>query len=200
MASEAGQVSGSLFGAYGSIVQGQQTSSLLDNHAREQRQNATLAVQAAQYNANRQQILSGKRIGAETAAFGASGVTMDSGSVLSVLGDSAASAELDRLNIIHGGDVRAINYQNQASLDEYAAKNALQASYWNAASSIAMGGSKAFGSGSGKTSTTADPNAVDPNAAWRSNPGAASSMDTGVGTGAGYGAAGGATSDFAAFA
>ena len=64
------------------------------------------------------------------------------------------NSELDRLKILHGADVHAINYENQASLDEMGARSARNASYLNAVSSIMMGGGKVFGAASGgKTNT-----------------------------------------------
>ncbi len=145
MASIASNTTGIGFGAYGSLMQGQQTADLLDNQAKIQRSNADQDRLAAKANADRVMTLASKVEGKATAAYAASGVSSSSGSVLAVLGASASNAELDRQNIIHGGEVRAINAENQASLDELGSKHAIQASYFNALSSIFGGGSKMIG-------------------------------------------------------
>lgn len=149
MASIASNTTGVGFGAYGSLMQGQQTADLLDNQANIQRTNATQTRLAAAANSNRQMTMATKVEGRASASYAAAGVDSSSGSVLAVLGASAANAELDRQNILHGGEVRAINYENQASLDELGAKHAIQASYFNALSSIAGGGSKTIGNNMG---------------------------------------------------
>lgn len=149
MASEASGVQGSLTGAAGAIIQGQAQANALDRAAAIERNNANLEIQTGEANAALSALHSNKKIGNIVAGYGSSGVAADSGSALAVLAASTANAELDRQNIIHGSKVRAINYENQAVMDEIGAKSALQGSYMNAFSSITMGGSKAFGNGAG---------------------------------------------------
>ena len=149
MASEASGFAGSLTSAAGALYQGQAQSGALDRAAAVERNNASLDIATGNVNAGRLEASAGKAIGQTTASFGAAGVTSDSGSVMNVLAASAANMELDRQNILHGAQVRAINYNNQATMDEIGAKSALQGSYMNALSSIAMGGSKVFGQSSG---------------------------------------------------
>lgn len=149
MASEAGGVAGSMTGAAGSLYQGQAQSDALQRAADIQRQNAALDIESSQANADRQMISANQKIGAATTGYAASGVTGDSGSAMDVLAASHANAELDKQNILHGGIVRATNYNNQAAMDETGAESAMKGSYLNAVSSIVMGGSKAFGQGAG---------------------------------------------------
>ncbi len=149
MASEAIGGAGAGIGAFGALIQGQAQSNALDRAAQIERQNAELDIQAGQTNAAISSINSDKRMGAITAGYGASGVEANSGSALAVLAASTTNAELDRQNIIHGAKVRAINYENQASMDEVGAKSALQGSYMNAMASIVTGGAKVFGRGAG---------------------------------------------------
>jgi hypothetical protein len=52
---------------------------------------------------------------------------------------SHQNAELDRLNILHGADIRAINYENQAAMDKFGADSAIKGSYWSALGSITGG-------------------------------------------------------------
>lgn len=133
---ETSVISGGTLGVYGSLLEGKQKSDVLNFQANIQNRNAAEAVAAAKFNANKQNMMATKLLGSEAAGYGASGVTADSGSVLDVIGASAANAEMDHQNILHGGEIRAVNYENQASLDSLGAKNALTASYFNAISSI----------------------------------------------------------------
>lgn len=140
MSQYAAQTTGTLFGAYGSLMSGKQTSDLLKNQADTQTRNANEALVAAKYNADRESLIATKHLGSMQASYAASGVDASSGSVLAVMAASAANAELDRQQILHGGQLRAVNYTNQASLDRLGAGHALQASYFNALSSVVAGG------------------------------------------------------------
>lgn len=133
------QMMGAPFAAAGALVQGKMTSDSLDAQADSQMQQSYEAERKGQADAMRSQVISAQKIGTATAAYGASGVTSNSGSVLDVIQASTQNAELDRLNILHGADVKAINYANQAALNRYGAKAALSGSYWNAVGAI-MGG------------------------------------------------------------
>lgn len=143
----AAAVAGAAVGIYGSLKSGQDEYNALSLQAKLQRQNATEALQKGQVDADRQQLIAGHRIGSEEAAFSASGVGMDSGSVMAVLGASHAASELDRMNILHGATIRAINYENQAGFDERGAASAREGSYWRALSFGLGGASKVYGQG-----------------------------------------------------
>jgi hypothetical protein len=147
---------GGPFQAAGALEQGQQESQLYNYNAQVQTNNANLALRSAALNAQKQSVAATRAIGASKAAYGASGVTGDSGSVMSVMASSAANAELDRQNILYGGQVKAINYENQASLDQVAGNNALNASYFNAIGSMFGGVSQSIGNSSGGSSDGAD--------------------------------------------
>ncbi len=142
MSSYASQTVGTGFGAFGALVQGQNTANSLNYDAQVQQNNATTALTTAKFNADKQSLLATRQMGAATAAYGASGVSADSGSVMAVMGASAANAELDRQNILHGGDIRATNYENQVSIDQLGASNAIKSSYFNALSAMVAGGGK----------------------------------------------------------
>jgi hypothetical protein len=125
--------------AVGSLTQGQATSSALNAQAKLQQQNANEAEAQGQFEATKQGIVAAQKIGAIRANYGASGVTLNSGSAQAVLGASAANAELDRLEILHGTDVKAINYNNQASMNMYGANSAQAGSYLNAVGGLTKG-------------------------------------------------------------
>lgn len=159
---------GGIVGAYGSIYGGQQTADTLEYQAKIQSHNASEATMAASLNADKQDMVAAKVIGGTRAGYAAAGVDASSGSVMSVIAASAANAELDKQNILHGGELRAVNYENQASMDRLGASRAIQASYINAFSSLLGGGAsalKSFGGGSkgggGDTEEEADAGAID---------------------------------------
>jgi hypothetical protein len=139
------QAAGEGIQAIGDISAGQAKAQALRASAEVQRRNAAEAIEASQFDAARQGIIASQKIGAATAAYGASGVAGDSGSVMNVTAAAHANAELDRLNILHGGDIRAINYRNQASMDETAAQNSELAGYIGAVGSAFGGAGKFYG-------------------------------------------------------
>lgn len=151
MSSEISAANGSIIGAYGSILKGNEQSAALDRSAAIARNNAALEIQAGELNASISAIRSQNKMGAISAGFGAGGVASDSGSALSILAMSESNAELDRQNIMHGAKVRAINYENQARADEIGSESALKAGYMNAFSSLMMAGTKSFGNSMGSS-------------------------------------------------
>lgn len=140
---------GAGIGAAGSLLQGQAQSDALKRAAQIQDQNAELDLEASRENAAKVQTQGVLKTGAIENEEGAAGVTSNSGSALDVLRFSAANAELDRLNVLHGGVVRQINAQNQSSMDAVGAESALQGSYMNAVGGILKGGATAFSMGKG---------------------------------------------------
>lgn len=111
-------------------------------------QNATMANNQAAEEERKNRVQSKKQLGDIRASYGSSGVNID-GSALDVLEESAANAELDSLQIKHGGQVKARAYENEANLDRFRAKNAKVAGYFGAASSVLNSGSKIAAGGMG---------------------------------------------------
>jgi hypothetical protein len=130
---------------YGSILKGQQQSQALQYRSTVEEQNATSAMTAAVLNANKQQMQFAKMQGQDIANYGASGVSGESGSVLDTLASNAKASEMDKQSILYGGQIKAVNYQNQASIDKTQAGQALTAGYINAAASLFGGGAKMLG-------------------------------------------------------
>lgn len=141
-----GVAAGALIKAYGEIRGANDQSDTLNYQAKVQAQNASAALVAAKLNADKNTMMFKKIQGQDIANFGASGVSADSGSVLSVLASNAEGAEIDRQNILYGGQVRAINYQNQASVDKVAAGRAMTAGYIGAIGDLGLAGAYAYGS------------------------------------------------------
>lgn len=87
----------------------------LKDQARVAEINAALAQRDAEFNAGRQSLAAGQIIAGTKADYAAAGFSGESGSVLAVLANSYANAELDRLSILHGGNVRSFNYAEEAA-------------------------------------------------------------------------------------
>lgn len=119
----AAQLGGNILSGIGGMYAGEMESAALSAQANLQRQNALLDLEAGHINAQRSIILSGQRIGGLQSAAAASGVNQ-SGSVLSLMASSIMNSEMDRQNILHGSQVKAIQAENQAALDEVGAKSA----------------------------------------------------------------------------
>lgn len=86
-------------------------------------QNASTAMQQGEAVVQSEQRSAARKMGAAIAAYGASGVQVDSGSPVDVLADSARLAELDKLTTRYNYALRAVGFQNQATLDLSEAQN-----------------------------------------------------------------------------
>ena len=80
-----------------------------------------------------------QKIGAQKAALAANGIDVSEGTALDIVEDTAAMGELDALTTRYNAETRAIayeaeanNFNNQASLDTFAGKNAYSAGMTNA--------------------------------------------------------------------
>lgn len=127
---------GGLFSAGGSLAQSWDEKNQLEDLAATEEKNAVIARARGKYDAQKQDIMAGQRIGESIAGYGASGIKQDSGSVLEVLRASHINAEMDRLNILHGAELNAINAENKASAAKFGAKRIDQTKYFKAFSSF----------------------------------------------------------------
>lgn len=146
--------------AYGSYLSGQAQGDALDYQAQNATNNAEIAKQQGDFNAARTMLFANQKIGNEVAGYAASGVDTSSGSALAVIQASHANAELDRLSILHGADIKAINFENQASIDKIAGANTRVASNWGVAGGAIGAGANAYSQssrGPGAQDSTADP-------------------------------------------
>lgn len=140
---EAAMIGSNAISAKGEITQGKMTAASLNNQADNLMTQAQEAEDKGKYDAMREQLIAGQKIGTSIAAYGASGVSQNSGSVLDVVQASHQNAELDKLNILHGADVKAINYQNQASMNRFGAQSTLYGAYFAALGKMTGGAIKA---------------------------------------------------------
>lgn len=128
------------FSGIGSIIQGNMQGDALDFQAGVNATNAQEAREQGAYNASRSQLLANKRIGAMRAGYGAAGISANSASASAVLMSSAANAELDRLNILHQADIKAVNFDNQAMLDRQGAENSRKGGYLGGVAGLVTAG------------------------------------------------------------
>lgn len=125
--------------AIGSLRQGQAQRQAADYNAAIAQQNAVIAQQQGIAAVEAQQRNAARTIGAAKAAYGASGVQVDSGSPLDVLAESARMAELDKLTTKYNYDLRALGFDQQSNLASMNGKNATTSSLLNAGGSMLKG-------------------------------------------------------------
>lgn len=130
--------------AVGAISDSQHQASADKYNARVAEQNSGAALSQASAAAQLQQEQAQREIGATTAAYGASGITMD-GTAIDVLRNSASMAERDKQNILYKGQLQAAGYQDEAQLDRMSASAALTGGYYKAAGAVLKGGSSIYG-------------------------------------------------------
>lgn len=138
-------LAGTAMSAVGAIQQGSAAKNAASFNAAVANNNAIAARQNAAASAKRQQREARLRAGANRAAMGASGV--EGGSAYDLLEDNAMEEELDRLTIIHQGDLRAAGLEASAGLLTAQGKAAKKAGLTSAAGTLLKGGAKAYGSG-----------------------------------------------------
>lgn len=92
-----------------------------DFEAATSERNAQIVKDQALQDEATQRVMARRAIGSMAANYAASGITRE-GSVLDVLSDSVATAEMDSLNIRRKGDLAYQGYMNAASFAHYKAR------------------------------------------------------------------------------
>ncbi len=136
-------IAGAAIGAIGAIRQGQAAQAAAEFNAKVAENNASSAKLQAKEEERRHRIVARKRIGATRAAIGASGISLE-GSPLDVLEENAANAELDALTIRHAGEVANIDFLNRARVERFKGRQAKTNSFFNAGSTLLLGGASAL--------------------------------------------------------
>jgi hypothetical protein len=131
-------VIGTVVSVVGTVVSAVSQRSASQYNAQIADQNAMIARNNAEFNAEQQQRAARLKIGAATANYGASGISME-GSPPDVLESSARNAEIDRQAIIYQGQVRAAGYTDQATLDTMQADNAMSSGIFKGIGDLASG-------------------------------------------------------------
>ena len=130
-------------GTYAAVKSGQAASDAADFNAEQARQNAAALQQQSEQASIAQQRDTGLKLGSLSANQGASGLDPSTGSPLDVLSSSIQQGTLDNLNLKYNYQMKALGYNNTASLDNMEAGNASTAGYLNAAGGALGGGAKA---------------------------------------------------------
>jgi hypothetical protein len=138
------QAAMAVVGAISAIQQGKSAKAAADYNARINEQNAGIARQEAADLARQQERENYLRLGAIHAAQGKSGGAAGEGSVLDVLGDTAAQGELERQNILYRGELKARGYTNTAALDRFEGSQAVSSSYMKAGTELLSGAASAY--------------------------------------------------------
>lgn len=162
-------VVGSLFGAGGALMESSDKASAYEAQANEYSQNAKVERETGAYNVMRQQIAAGKKFGAISTDYAASGVSADSGSAMAVLAGSHVNSEYDRLSILHGSDMRAGIMDERARQDMSAADRSRQMGYFNAFSAIFGGAAKAGMNNSGPETKDVTGEGIDKESSYGGN-------------------------------
>lgn len=138
-------IASAVVSAYGAIQQGKAAQAAGDYNATINAQNAEIARADARAQAEQVKRENYLRLGSIRAAQGKSGGAANEGSVLDVLGDTAAQGELERQNVIYEGEQRARGYLNTGALEQYKGDTARTGSYYKAGSELLSGGAAAYG-------------------------------------------------------
>lgn len=133
------------FSVIGAISGARAESNAAKFNAAQAERNAQVARSNAAADAQAQSRDARRRIGAARAAYGAAGVSLE-GSPLDVLEQSAAEAEMDKMNILYKGELQAMGYEDTAALNRSRAKDAQTAGIFGAGKAVLTGAqSGAFG-------------------------------------------------------
>ena len=131
---------------FGTLIEGENKAISYEYNAKVARMNAEIARQQGVAAVEAQQREGARAMGRAMAAYGASGVQMDSGSPVDVLVDSARNIELDRLTVQYNYALKAVGYESDAKMDLLGAKSARTSSYIKAANQLMGADYSSFGS------------------------------------------------------
>ena len=142
---EIAMIAGAALSAAGAVQQGNAAKQSAKFNAAVANNNAIASRQNASANAKRQAREARQRAGTNRASAAASGVY--GGSAFDLLEDNAMEEELDRLTIIHQGELQAQGLEASAGLLTAQGKQAQIAGYTSAAGSLLKGGGALYDSG-----------------------------------------------------
>jgi hypothetical protein len=151
-------VAASAIGAFGQLQSGKAAEQAGNYNAAIARNNQIIAERQAEDSVKRGDVAADEQrrktariAGAQRAAFGSSGLAIDSPTSLDILGDTAAFGELDALTIksnaqreAYGYRVQGMNYQAEEVMSRVRGKNANAAAQIGAASTL-IGGAASGG-------------------------------------------------------
>tara|TARA_S200000501_G_scaffold224852_1_gene210775 strand:+ start:565 stop:1044 length:480 start_codon:yes stop_codon:yes gene_type:complete len=138
---------GTAVSAYGQYQAGKAQKRAYDYNAQIQEQNARIAQEQADYEARRQESRTRKMLAAQRVAYAGSGFTSNTGTALDTLRQTMSEGEMDKMAILYGGSVEAVNQRAQASLSRMQGKAAYKAGMYNAAGTLLAGGGQTYTTG-----------------------------------------------------
>jgi hypothetical protein len=139
-------VASTLMSAAGQASQGKSAQAIAEFNAQQRELEAKQTRDAAQFEETRQRERAARLMGAQRAAYGGSGVTLE-GTPLIVQADTAEEAELDALAIRYSGSVAEARSRAAAAAERMQGKAMRQAGYFGAGTTLLQGGAKAFSMG-----------------------------------------------------
>lgn len=107
------------FGAYSSYQSGQQQQAASNYNAQVASNNAAIASQVGESNAQQAALQGRIQAGKMQAALAASGVDASSGTPMMLLSNQAEQSSLNQQNAMFQGANQATSYNNQAAIDRY---------------------------------------------------------------------------------
>jgi hypothetical protein len=146
---------GSVTSAVGQISSGMAQQNAADYNAAVNRNNAIQATQAAGQQSVVAQQETNQKLGQQAAAYGASGVDVNTGSPVDVMMNTAAKGRLDAMTLRYGGQVTALGDLQAATLAKYEGAEAATSADLGAGTTLLTGAgstAKALGYGPGSTS------------------------------------------------
>lgn len=137
------QIAGAAYSGYAQYQAAKAQARVMEYNALVYEQNAAIAKQQAQYEAERQAAGMRRLAGKQRVAYLASGVQASGGTALDLMMDTTQQGELDRLAILYAGDIEAVNYKSQAAGARLEAKATKVAGKYRAYATVISGASDA---------------------------------------------------------
>lgn len=138
-------VAGAALSAASVVAQARAQSMAASYNSQAAERNAVLSKEQAGEDERQFRVFARKQLGDIRASYGASGVSLE-GSPMDILAEGAAAAELDALRIRHGGEIKALGYQSDATLSKFASEATMKGGYLSAAGTLLKSGSNIYSS------------------------------------------------------
>ena len=136
---------GTAISAYGAYQQGQNQKKIANYTAQANEYQAQDVIQRASISADQQRAKVRQIMGTQTAIMGASGAEVGSGTLGSVLNQTATLGELDARTIENNAMKEAWGYRSQSQLGKVEGEFASQTGTLGAFGSLLTGGAQAYG-------------------------------------------------------
>lgn len=136
-------VAASAVSAYGQMQSAKAQSAALNYNAKVAENNAIMARDKANYEAERQASRMRRIIASQRVAYSSNGIVLGD-TAMDLMLDTTTQGEMDRLAILYGGDVESVNYQAQAASSRMQARATQIAGMYGAAGTLIGGSANAL--------------------------------------------------------